>query len=71
MNAIEVEKMSKIFRVLHREVTMKSEVMNLLRFRLPRREEFVALRDISFTVPKGQTVVSSGATGAARARCWP
>jgi ABC-type polysaccharide/polyol phosphate transport system ATPase subunit len=66
MNAIEVEKMSKIFRVLHREVTMKSEVMNLLRFRLPRREEFVALRDISFTVPKGQTVGVIGRNGSGK-----
>jgi ABC-type polysaccharide/polyol phosphate transport system ATPase subunit len=66
MNAIEVENMSKIFRVLHREVTMKSEVMNLLRFRLPRREEFVALRDISFTVPTGQTVGVIGRNGSGK-----
>jgi hypothetical protein len=31
MNSIEVENMTKVFRVLHRQGTMKSEMLNLLR----------------------------------------
>jgi ABC-type polysaccharide/polyol phosphate transport system ATPase subunit len=66
MNAIEVENMSKTFRVLRREHTIKSEMLNLIRLRLPRREEFVALRDISFVVPQGQTVGVIGRNGSGK-----
>ncbi|HEX8237200.1 MAG TPA: ABC transporter ATP-binding protein [Abditibacteriaceae bacterium] len=66
MNSIEVENMTKVFKVLHRQGTMKSEMLNLLRFRLPRREEFVALRDISFSVPQGQTVGVIGRNGSGK-----
>jgi ABC-type polysaccharide/polyol phosphate transport system ATPase subunit len=66
MNAIEVENMSKVFQVLHRQHSLKSEVLNMLRFRLPRREEFVALRDVSFAVPQGQTVGVIGRNGSGK-----
>lgn len=66
MNSIEVENMTKVFKVLHRQGTMKSEMLNLLRLRLPRREEFVALRNISFTVPQGQTVGVIGRNGSGK-----
>jgi ABC-type polysaccharide/polyol phosphate transport system ATPase subunit len=58
--------MTKVFKVLHRQGTMKSEMLNLLRLRLPRREEFVALRDISFSVPQGQTVGVVGRNGSGK-----
>jgi ABC-type polysaccharide/polyol phosphate transport system ATPase subunit len=41
-------------------------MLNLIRLRLPRREEFVALRDISFVVPQGQTVGVIGRNGSGK-----
>jgi ABC-type polysaccharide/polyol phosphate transport system ATPase subunit len=66
MNAIEVHNMTKVFRVLHRETSIKSAAMQWARLRFPRREEFVALRDISFEVPKGQTVGVIGRNGSGK-----
>jgi ABC-type polysaccharide/polyol phosphate transport system ATPase subunit len=66
MNAIEIENMSKVFHVQHRERSMKSEVLNMIRFRLPRREQFLALQDISFTVPQGQTIGVIGRNGSGK-----
>jgi ABC-type polysaccharide/polyol phosphate transport system ATPase subunit len=66
MNAIEVHNMTKVFRVLHREPSLKSAAMKWVRFKLPHREEFVALRDISFQIPKGQTVGVVGRNGSGK-----
>jgi ABC-type polysaccharide/polyol phosphate transport system ATPase subunit len=66
MNAIEVHHMTKMFRVLHRESSIKSAAMQWARLRFPRREEFVALRDISFEIPKGQTVGVIGRNGSGK-----
>lgn len=63
MNAIEVENLSKEFRVFHRERSVKSAMMRLLVWQLPRQERFVALQDISFAIPQGQTVGVVGENG--------
>ncbi|HEX8465743.1 MAG TPA: ABC transporter ATP-binding protein [Abditibacterium sp.] len=63
MNAIEVENLTKEFRILHRERTVKSAVLRLLVWQLPRQEQFTALQDISFCVPQGQTVGVIGSNG--------
>ncbi|RYG70502.1 ABC transporter ATP-binding protein [bacterium] len=63
MNAIEVEHLTKEFRVFHRERSVKSAVMRLLVWQKPRAERFTALDDVSFTVPKGQTVGVVGTNG--------
>lgn len=68
-NAIEVEHMSKVFHVFHREGTVKAEVLRSLknRFsRFSRREDFVALRDITFHIPKGQAVGLIGTNGSGK-----
>lgn len=61
--AIEVEHLTKEFRVWHRERSVKSAVMRLLVWQPPRMEQFVALRDVSFSVPRGQTVGVIGENG--------
>ncbi len=62
-NAIEIENLTKEFRVFHRERTIKSTVLRLLMLQLPRAEQFLALNDISFSIPKGQTVGVIGENG--------
>ncbi len=62
-NAIEVENLTKTFRVLHRERSVKSAIMRFLVWQLPRSEQFVALENISFEIPKGQTVGVIGQNG--------
>ncbi len=64
--AIEVENMTKVFRVLHREASVKSAAMKLARGRLPQRSEFIALHDISFQIPCGQTVGVIGRNGSGK-----
>lgn len=66
MNAIEVHSLTKVFRVLHRSHSLKSASLNWLRRRFPHREEFTALRDISFDVPRGQTVGVIGRNGSGK-----
>ncbi|PQV63845.1 ATP-binding protein [Abditibacterium utsteinense] len=61
--AIEVENLTKKFRVLHRERSVKSAVMRFLVWQLPRAEEFIALENVSFQIPKGQTVGVVGQNG--------
>ena len=66
MNAIEVENLTKVFHVLHRESSVKSAALKRLLRRLPRRSEFVALREVSFAIPKGQTVGVIGRNGSGK-----
>lgn len=66
MNAIEVESVTKVFSVTHREASVKAAAFRWLRFQFPRREEFVALHDISFAVPHGQTVGVIGSNGSGK-----
>ncbi|MDF2441627.1 MAG: lipopolysaccharide transport system ATP-binding protein [Abditibacteriota bacterium] len=65
-NAIEVQNMTKVFRVLHRERSLKAAALKWARFRFPRREEFVALHDISFAIPTGQSVGVIGRNGSGK-----
>ncbi len=62
-SAIEIENLSKTFRVFHRERTIKSTILRVLMLQLPRAEQFLALDDVSFSIPKGQTVGVIGENG--------
>ncbi len=66
MYAIEVEKLTKVFHVLHREGSVKSAAIKRILRRIPHRSQFVALQDISFKVPKGQTVGVVGRNGSGK-----
>ena len=61
--AIEVEHLTKQFIVIHREHSVKSAVLKLLMWQLPRKQRFTALDDLSFTIPRGQTVGVVGKNG--------
>jgi ABC-type polysaccharide/polyol phosphate transport system ATPase subunit len=65
-NAIEVKNLTKVFRVLHRERSVKSAALKSLLRKFPHRSEFTALRDISFDIPKGQTVGVIGRNGSGK-----
>src|SRR5687768_14523361 len=65
-NAIEVENLTKVFLVLHRQTSLLGEALKLLLLRFPRRERFVALHDLSFTVPRGTTVGVIGRNGSGK-----
>jgi ABC-type polysaccharide/polyol phosphate transport system ATPase subunit len=56
----------KHFRILHRESSVKAAVFKLLIWQMPRWEDFRALEDITFTVPKGQTVGVVGRNGSGK-----
>jgi ABC-type polysaccharide/polyol phosphate transport system ATPase subunit len=64
--AIEVENVTKVFHVLHRERSVKAAALKWLRFQMPRREDFTALRDLSFEVPRGQAVGVIGRNGSGK-----
>lgn len=66
MNSIEVKNVSKVFRVLHRERSLKSAVFKRMMLRLPHREEFTAIKDISFSIPRGVTVGVIGRNGSGK-----
>ena len=66
MYAIEVENLTKVFHVLHREGSVKSAAIKRILRRLPHRSAFVALQDISFQIPKGQTVGVVGRNGSGK-----
>lgn len=66
MFAIEVENLTKVFHVLHREGSVKSAAIKRILRRMPHRSDFVALQDISFKVPKGQTVGVVGRNGSGK-----
>lgn len=65
-NAIEVENLTKIFRVLHRESSIKAAALKRMMLRFPQRQEWTALHDISFNIPKGQTVGVVGRNGSGK-----
>lgn len=65
-HAIEVTNLTKTFQRLHREASIKSAVVQWVRLQFPRREGFTALRDVSFTVPQGQTVGVIGRNGSGK-----
>ena len=65
--AIEVENMTKMFHVVHREGTVKAAILKrVLRRIRPQRADFIALRDISLTIPRGQTVGLVGRNGSGK-----
>src|SRR5689334_6115262 len=66
-SAIEVEGLTKVFHVVHRESSLKQAVLKrIIRRSGPVRTEFTALRDISFTVPAGQSVGLIGRNGSGK-----
>jgi ABC-type polysaccharide/polyol phosphate transport system ATPase subunit len=64
--AIEVVNMTKRFRVLHREASVKATILKLLIWQLPQWEDFRALEDITFSVPQGQTLGVIGRNGSGK-----
>lgn len=62
MYAIEAHNISKVFRIYERPSDRLKEII----FRKRRSQEFVALRDISFEVPIGQTMGIIGENGAGK-----
>ena len=65
--AIEVRNLTKIFRIHHRG-TLKQAASRLLKGlgKKERIESFTAARDLSFTVPHGQTVAVIGRNGSGK-----
>ena len=62
-NAIELDHVTKEFILIHRERSVKSAIMKLLIWQPARKERFVALEDVSFSIPQGQTVGVVGKNG--------
>ena len=62
-NAIELERVTKEFIIIHRERSVKSAIMKLLIWQPARKEHYVALEEISFDIPQGQTVGVVGKNG--------
>ena len=62
-NAIEFERVTKQFTLIHRERSVKSALMKLLIWQPARKEIFTALDEISFDIRNGQTVGVVGKNG--------
>lgn len=62
-NAIEFERVTKQFILIHRERSVKSAIMKLLIWQPARKEVFTALDGISFEIRNGQTVGVVGKNG--------
>ena len=62
-HAIEFERVTKQFTLIHRERSVKSAIMKLLIWQPAHKEVFTALDDISFSIPNGQTVGVVGKNG--------
>ena len=62
-NAIEFERVTKQFTLIHRERSVKSAIMKLLIWQPARKEIFTALEKVSFAIPNGQTVGVVGKNG--------
>jgi len=62
-NAIELANVTKEFLIIHRERSVKSALMKLLIWQPARKERYVALEDLSFDIPQGQTVGVVGKNG--------
>lgn len=62
-NAIEFERVTKRFTLVHRERSVKSALMKLLIWQPARKEIFTVLEDVSFEIPRGQTVGVVGKNG--------
>lgn len=66
-NAIIVSAMGKKFRLREGGTrTLKSSVLNMLGMRSGKKEDFWALKDVDFTVKKGETLGIIGANGAGK-----
>jgi ABC-2 type transport system ATP-binding protein len=66
-NAIEVQHVSKRYRrYLHRNLSLKGQVLDLVRGRRTRYLEFPALEDLSFAIPRGQMAAIIGRNGAGK-----
>lgn len=65
-HAIEVENLTKVFHVLHRESSIKAAALKRVLLRFPKRQDWTALEDLSFSVPCGQTVGVVGRNGSGK-----
>lgn len=65
-HVIEVDNVSKQFRLSGGTRTLKSAVLDLVRPRDPSKQDFWALKDVTFDVEKGETVGIIGANGAGK-----
>lgn len=63
---IELDDVSKVFRVVRREASLKSAALKAMLGRLPQREHFTALEGVSFAIPRGQTVGVIGRNGSGK-----
>ncbi len=64
--AIELREVSKVFRVVRREASLKSAALKAMLGRRPQRADFTALEGVSFSVPRGQTVGVIGRNGSGK-----
>lgn len=63
---IELRDVSKVFRVVRREASLKSAALKAMLGRLPQRDHFTALEGVSFAIPRGQTVGVIGRNGSGK-----